>query len=233
MKDLLDFIQQYYGVLCGDTSANFGQCVGLIELWTDKLGLTHTWGNAKDLLNNADTSKFDVIKNDINNPNQFPLPGDILVYDSTWGLGDGHTGVVLIADGKSIILFEQNNPGAPVIKREPYRGLLGWLHPKGFNFDNQAELDEVRKQRDENWNSYQNELSLNSVLTQQNKDLTSQNDDLSKQLTACKTKLADISSQGSPINGHGAEPIASDTALQQLTSAIKQLADFLKKLLGG
>lgn len=168
MKDLLNFIQQYYGVLCGDTSINYGQCVGLIEVWLDRLGLNnpHLYGNAKDLLNNADSSKFDIIKNDITNPNQFPLPGDILVYDKTWGGGYGHTGVVLVADGKSIILFEQNNPSVPVIKRETYKGLLGWLHPKIQS--DQEIIDQLRQERDDNWNKYQAcEKDLEAVKNQQ------------------------------------------------------------------
>lgn len=185
-QDLLNFIQEYYGILCGDTPANFGQCVGLIEIWLDKLGLNtpHLYGNAKDLLNNADTSKFDVIHNDINNPNQFPLPGDIFVYGDTWGGGDGHTGVILIADGKSVILFEQNNPGIPVLKRETYKGCLGWLHPKNFKNPQQIE-DELRTARDTNWDLLEAQRKTNS-------DLQANNEDLKKQLTECiNSKVTD------------------------------------------
>lgn len=210
MKDLLAFILQYYGILCGNTPENKGQCVGLISLWQDRLGISHEWGDAKDLLANADTSKFDVIYNDVNNPNQFPLPGDVLVYGSTWGGGVGHTGVVLIADGNSIILFEQNNPGAPIIKREPYNGLLGWLHLKGFNVDQQAVIDELRIARDQHYNDLQAEI-------QKNKDLTIQ-------LADCKA--------GTPPSTVPIQPPAQVEGQNQAILTLKKALLDIKEVLG-
>ncbi len=130
---LQDFITKYTNIPnVGDTDINKGQCVGLIEVWTDNLGLPHTWGNAKDLLANADTTKFQVIKNDPNNTNQFPVPGDVMTWDSTWGNGNGHTGVIVTANGNNFDCFEQNNPTGhtPIINHHNnYSGVLGWLHP--------------------------------------------------------------------------------------------------------
>lgn len=133
-EKLLDFIREYLNTEgTGDNSANKGECVGLIECWTDKLGLPHTYGNAKDLAKAADKKFFDVIVNDPKDLNQFPVPGDILVYGSTWGNGFGHTGVVIEATGNSIVIFEQNNPSghAPTVNtRNTYGGVTSWLHPK-------------------------------------------------------------------------------------------------------
>lgn len=135
-KTLLDFLNKYFGVAgTGDTPQNKGQCVGLIEVWLDILNVNdpHLWGNAKDLLNNADPAKFDKITNDPNNYNQFPVPGDVLVFGPSWGNGLGHTGIVVRANGYTFSLFDQNNPiGAhPTLTNFPnYAGVTGWIHPK-------------------------------------------------------------------------------------------------------
>lgn len=129
---LNEFINKYNGVKCGDTPENFSQCVGLVELWGDNLGKEHIWGNAKDLLNNADRTSYDVI---YNSPFNSPQAGDILVFNSSWGGGYGHTGVVVNASIWSFDLFEQNNPigEAPHVLHHStmdYFSVLGWLHPK-------------------------------------------------------------------------------------------------------
>lgn len=128
---LNQFVNTYTGILCGDTPQNKGQCVGLSELWMDELGLNnpHEYGNACDLLTNANTNNFDVI---YNTPSGFPFKGDVMVWGKSWGAGYGHTGVIVTADINSFNCFEQNNPEghAPQINgHSNYNGVLGWLHP--------------------------------------------------------------------------------------------------------
>ena len=131
MQDKLNqFINTWTGILCGDTTLNTGQCTGLSEVWMDNLNLNtpHEYGNACDLLTNANTNNFDVI---YNTPSGFPLPGDIMVWGTSWGGGYGHTGVIVTADVNSFTCFEQNNPTghAPQINgHSNYNGVLGWLH---------------------------------------------------------------------------------------------------------
>lgn len=130
-----EFKAKYMGVKCGNTAQNMGECVGLISLWMDNLQIPHEWGNAKDLLANADTNYLDVIYNDPKNLNQFPVQGDIMVFGASWGGGYGHTGIIDEATGKDFLLFEQNNPGGnppEVIGHPNYTGVLGWLHPKSI-----------------------------------------------------------------------------------------------------
>ncbi len=128
---LQSFIAQYTGVITGDTPPNIGQCVGLSEKWLDVFNLPHIWGNAKDLLTNATDPSYTVIKN---SPTNSPAPGDIFVFDDSFGGGFGHTGIVTSADVNTVTLFEQNDTlgNAPQLKTYTYNGALGWIHPNIF-----------------------------------------------------------------------------------------------------
>lgn len=172
---LTEFIKQYFNVPnTGDTPQNLGQCVGLVEKWIDSLSLPHVWGNAADLLANADPNSYDIIQN---TPDGVPTPGDIFCFGASYGGGVGHTGIVVAADTNIVSLFEQNdgiNGGTPQFKTYTYDGALGWLHPKGVVVDEQSLLDALRNQRDANWNLYQAELSKNTDLQKQLSDIQAQ-----------------------------------------------------------
>jgi len=132
MLTLKEFIKKYTGVKCGNTDANFGECVGLAMLWTENLGLAHTWGNAKDIYSNAKTTDFIKIPN---SPNAYPVAGDLMCWDSSKGGGYGHIGVITEsnADEDTFTVFEQNNPlGSPpkITKYTKWSGVIGWLRPK-------------------------------------------------------------------------------------------------------
>ncbi len=140
MEELITFINQYLGKTgVGNTDQNRGQCVGLVSLWMDTLNIPHEWGNAKDLLDNADKNYFTIVYNDPNNLAQYPPAGAVLVYDGTWGNGVGHTGIVVFSTGTIIILFEQNdtrsddpNGACEVMAHPNYNGVIGWLIPKNL-----------------------------------------------------------------------------------------------------
>lgn len=138
MMTLSGFIAKYTNqAAVGDTDANKGECVGLVEVWTDNLGLPHDWGNAKDLLANAPRDAYQVILNNPKDLNQFPLSGDVLCLN--WGLY-GHTGVVISADGNTYTLFEQNNPlgSTPhIVHHLNYNGVIGWM--RGLNVKQPAD----------------------------------------------------------------------------------------------
>lgn len=130
MQTLDEFVQANLGKAnVGDTPENKGQCVGLIEVWLDNLHLPHVWGNAVDLLKNAPVASYGVYHNQAGN---YPLAGDIVVWDATWGAGAGHTGVVLYASSMQLVVFEQNDPtGSPcIVATHGYTGVAGWLRPK-------------------------------------------------------------------------------------------------------
>lgn len=82
------------------------------------------------------------IPNDVNDPNQLPLQGDIMIFDATPKAGYtntyynpyGHTGICDSADSSGYNLLQQNSPGngSPVnVTRYTwkFRPCLGWYHP--------------------------------------------------------------------------------------------------------
>lgn len=129
-SDLLAFIKKYLGVPnTGDTLANKGQCVGLIEMWVDAHHAPHLWGNAADLLANADIGRYVITRNA---PTNMPNPGAIVVWGPSWGGGYGHTAVVVAATLMHLVVFEQNDPDGspPLVATHDYSGVIGWLEFK-------------------------------------------------------------------------------------------------------
>jgi len=127
MVDLSTFISKYLGKAnTGDTAENRGQCVGLIEAWLDENHKPHIWGNAADLLANADLKAYKLVRNI---PTNSPPPGAIVCWDTTWGGGAGHTGIVVAANVNLLAVFEQNDPvgSPPVVATHNYGGVQGWL----------------------------------------------------------------------------------------------------------
>jgi len=127
MTDLAAFIAEYLGKPnTGDTPGNLGQCVGLVEKWLDANGKPHVWGNADQLLDNADRA---VYKRVANIPTNAPPPGAIVCWNNTWGGGFGHTAIVVAANVRALVVFEQNDPigSPPVVATHSYSGVEGWL----------------------------------------------------------------------------------------------------------
>lgn len=127
MIDLAPFIAEHLGKAnTGDTPGNKGQCVGLIEVWLDANGKKHIWGNADQLLANADPK---VYKRTTNIPTNHPPPGAIVCWNGSWGDGAGHTAIVVAANVMFLVAFEQNDPtgSPPVVATHNYNGIEGWV----------------------------------------------------------------------------------------------------------
>jgi CHAP domain len=127
MIDLATFITKYLGKAnTGDNAANRGQCVGLIEAWLDENSKPHIWGNAAQLLANADPKTY---RKTTNIPTNHPPPGAVVCWNSTWGGGFGHTAIVVAANVNALVVFEQNDPtgSPPVVATHNYSGVAGWL----------------------------------------------------------------------------------------------------------
>lgn len=107
-----------------------GQCVSLVQHWAEDQGVTGTpvfpVGNAYQMAG-LRPDYFTWVANSATN---YPSPGDIIVWNKTWGGGAGHTGIVTSANVNSFQAFEQNNPtgsGAHLVNHPNYSGVLGWL----------------------------------------------------------------------------------------------------------
>jgi hypothetical protein len=127
LEKLIAFIAQYLGLKnVGTTAQNAGQCVGLIERWLGVLGVGPIWGNAADLLKNADPRYFTVVPN---RPDNYPPAGAVVCWGSGWGAGYGHTAVVIAATAMSLAVFEQNDPtgSETTVATHGYNGVIGWI----------------------------------------------------------------------------------------------------------
>lgn len=127
---LAEFLRAYNGKTgVGNTAINRGQCVGLVAVWCDFLGMPHVWGNAKDLLLDAPVPPYVVV---LNTPTNYPQPGDIVVWGDSWGGGYGHTAIAVTAAVMEFTAFEQNDPehSAAHLKLYGYAGVRGWLRVK-------------------------------------------------------------------------------------------------------
>jgi hypothetical protein len=136
---LQELINQYNGQNgIGDTPQNDGQCVGLVEVWLDKIGAPHIWGNACDLAANADTNSYVITPND---PSYVPTEGDIAVLPAGWGGSSvGHTFIVAPGtDATTLVAFEQNDRiGGGDGSCRIFDG-IGW--PEGLTFIHPKVLD--------------------------------------------------------------------------------------------
>ena len=132
------------------------QCVDYFNYYYQHLvGVSpyaHGYGvnGAKDLWN-VNTSRFDKIANNPNDANQIPQPGDILIYNSSWGGGYGHVEMVLSADASGVNVSGQNMRGVtdPVsTTRRSWGaivgGLIGWMSYK--NFETVSSLQPYQRQ---------------------------------------------------------------------------------------
>ena len=110
----------------GTTAANVGQCVGLVECWLQATGGAAIPGNACSLLTNAAAQGRETITN---GPTNYPLPGDIVCWDSAWGNGYGHCAVVIAANPNWMAVLEQNDPVGSycLVATHNYSGVSGWI----------------------------------------------------------------------------------------------------------
>jgi surface antigen len=127
MIDVPTFIRIFLGARgTGTTVGNTGECVGLVEKWLQHNGKPSIPGNAKDLIANADPKAFKVTAN---LPSNYPPPGAVVCWDSSWGAGYGHTAIVVASNVNQLAVFEQNDPlgAAPLVATHSYAGVSGWL----------------------------------------------------------------------------------------------------------
>lgn len=131
-----EFIKEYNGKSFDYDGVSGVQCVDLIKMYLNKVfGLTPgAWGNAKDYYENYNNNSvlkanFDRIAN---TPSFVPDKGDIAVFGSSLGNGNGH---ICIATGEgdthNFYSYDLNWNGKTVHKvQHTYKGFLGVLRAK-------------------------------------------------------------------------------------------------------
>lgn len=189
---LNEFISTYTGKyveVAGSANAK-NQCVDLANAYIrDVLGLPIIeWTNAVDFPEKAG-DKYDFFPN---TPDGVPEIGDIVVFKKYGSLyGDpGHIGVIVYADVKTMKVFEQNYPTGSVCKTgtHNYLGCKGWLRAKKVE-NTQTLIDQLRAERDTNWNLYQKEREAKIDLEDSIDEMNKQKDKLSKDLSQKTSEL--------------------------------------------
>jgi hypothetical protein len=171
-----NFLGTYNGKTnVGNTTANKGQCVGLVAVWIESLNLPHVWGDAFDMFVNADEKFFEKI---LNTPEALPIAGDIIIWSKKFNGTVGHTGLCTgTANLDTFEAFEQNDPlGSNChLKTYNYNFVYGWLRPITADVSQQALIDQLRADRDTNHNLYIQEreakINLETQLDQKNKTI--------------------------------------------------------------
>lgn len=132
MANVQDLINQHNGVKFGVTGPDYGQCTAVAHAWEQMCGEPIVYGNAVDTFANANPANFDKVAN---TPTNVPPVGAILVWNSTWGGGYGHTAVVSRpANANTFWCFEQNDGdgGLPHEAEHNYNGITGWFIPRSL-----------------------------------------------------------------------------------------------------
>lgn len=146
---------EFMGILNGEYKETAGtsaknQCVDLANAYIRfVLGLPIIeWTDAKDFPLKAG-DKYEYI---INTPTDVPTEGDLVVWSSN------HIAIFIEGNIKNFKSFDENYPtGSPChVQEHNYDTpkVSGWLHPKETQPDLQIQLDQVRGERDRNWNWY-------------------------------------------------------------------------------
>lgn len=126
-----EFVNKWNGKPCDFDGSYGNQCVDLYRMYVKEVlnkPQTPPVAGAKDIWNSC--PGFTKIPNA---PDNFPLPGDVMIWGSKYG-PYGHVAIVTKADINTFTCFSQNDPVGtlPVVKTyKAWSSLLGWLRPEG------------------------------------------------------------------------------------------------------
>lgn len=124
-----NFLQQYNGKYVDWDGVYGAQCFDLVNRWSTYLGYRPFTGlYAYGIIDQTQGNYTKIL----NSPSAVPQAGDIIVWNSRYGGGYGHTAIATgIGDTNSFESFDQNYPtGSPAhLVRHSYDGVIGWLRP--------------------------------------------------------------------------------------------------------
>lgn len=131
---LQEFVNTYNGTTVGD-----GECVALVKQYEqDVLGLTpQAVGNAHQYYDDFEEQPF--LYNNFDrityNGSNVPNVGDIIIWSTAVGGGNGHIAIVYEnISSSSFTSFDQNwnEPHKCTIENHNYDNVLGWIRKKGI-----------------------------------------------------------------------------------------------------
>lgn len=132
---LQQFINQWNGKKVPSRGGITGQCVSLSQAWAEVNGVTGSPVFPVQYAYQMAGSRPDFFTweaNKVGDPNSKPQPGDIVVFNQSYGGGAGHTGVCVSSDGYTMAIFQQNDPtgSGAYTKTYGFGGCSGWLRLK-------------------------------------------------------------------------------------------------------
>jgi len=131
--DILTFFTTWMEKNNDFTNNHIYSCVDIVEQFiTDVLQLPKIPGNAIDLWNNAPTTNFTQITNQ---PTNYPLLGDIVIFNPIAPDTFGHCAIATISDPMTVNTFDQNwgtDKKCHVIDHT-YNNVLGWIHKINYS----------------------------------------------------------------------------------------------------
>ena len=152
-QELMELCNGNYIETAGTTAKN--QCVDLANAYIRsvlKLPIIE-FTNAKDFPSKGGDDYVWIP----NTPTGVPEEGDLVIWSGTYG----HIAIFIGGDASRFISFDENYPtGSPCHPQEhTYTNVLGWMRPKNKPQSEQNVIDELRADRDKNWNLYQGALN--------------------------------------------------------------------------
>ncbi len=170
LSEFLSILNGEYKETAGTSAKN--QCVDCANAYIKYvLGLPIIeYTNAVDFPSKIG-SDYDYILNTLRG---VPVEGDLVIWGGTYG----HIAIFLEGNSNRFTSFDENFPtGSPChVQEHNYDTpqVLGWLHPKKPpSTENQAIIDQLRGERDLNWNLYTQErnakIDLEDQLDKKNK----------------------------------------------------------------
>lgn len=154
-----DFIAKYTNKPVDFDGVYPNQCMDLAHQYVyDVLGIT----DASVLAHPAayqvftdftETQYFEKIEN---TPAGVPQKGDIVLFNKISSNPYGHVCIFISGDANKFKSFDANYPtgSLPHVQDHTYSYCLGWLRPKNVQQDQQAVINQLREDRDKNWNMF-------------------------------------------------------------------------------
>jgi hypothetical protein len=131
-----EFVNTWNGKPCEvEDASNRDQCMDLAFAWLDRLGVPrHTIRNLyayQAYTNFRGDAYFERIAN---TPDGVPLPGDLVVWDTSVGVA-GHIAIFVSGNAHTFTSFDQNWPSGSKchLQSHNYNGVIGWLRPRALH----------------------------------------------------------------------------------------------------